>query len=181
MLRKPIFLAASAVEALRFIALALLADGLGAFREGEGIGSLLRYAQTPQLLFGAAFFFLWWDEARYGAYRPLALTGKGLAFVFALPLVPGVFAALRPETGTTSRPLMLFLSLVFVLLADLFGILCLIFAGKNSDRAKAAEIGFGEAHSSVSGVSTSGNNQGSELPASGIGQGGPDDIERVEV
>jgi hypothetical protein len=86
MQRKPLFLAASIAELLRFLAIFFLADSLGVLRMGVGAPSLFRYAASPQLLFAAALFFLWYDYGRYEAYRPLLAAGKAVSLLVLLPL-----------------------------------------------------------------------------------------------
>jgi hypothetical protein len=127
MQRKPLFLVAAVAELARFLALAFLAEALGGLRSGTALPLFFRYLAAPQLLFAAAFFFLWFDPSRYAAYRPLALLGKGLSVLASLPLLVGLLRLTSGATlvGPEAAPA----SLVAVGV-DLFGLLVLATAGR---------------------------------------------------
>jgi len=123
MKRGPLYLAAALVEVLRFFVLMTFAAALGLLGQRPLLPALLRYVAVGQLLFFAAFVFLWVDEERYAVYRPLALTGKIVSFV---ALVPVALSFAGSETFASSgRQAMV--TGIFLPLADLFGILVLGF------------------------------------------------------
>ncbi len=167
MQRKPLYLAISAAEILRFLGLAFLAGSLGALGTGAepsgaaALGSLFRYVAAPQLLFGAAFFFLWYDRGRYAPYRPLAIVGKILALAAILPVF---FAAFRLGPDILPNRRAALYPAAAVLLVDLLGLAALL-ADRNpaGDAADAGEEG------------------GRAAPKAGNAPGGPEDIERVEA
>jgi hypothetical protein len=85
MKRKAIYLVTAAAELLRFLAILVLADALGAFRD-PGSAKALRLAAVPQLLFAAGFFFLWLDPALYAPYKPLIGVGKAASLAALIPI-----------------------------------------------------------------------------------------------
>ncbi|HRZ65222.1 MAG TPA: hypothetical protein P5133_09860, partial [Spirochaetia bacterium] len=122
MKRKFLYLVAAIAELARFLALLLLSADFGAIGEGGGFPRLFRYAAAPQLLFAAAFFFLWLDEARYGPYRPLAAIGKLALLAAALPLgLEVAYSFVEPGSGLRD-PGFASLALGFSLAVDLFGL-----------------------------------------------------------
>lgn len=122
MKRKFLYLAAAIAELARFLALLLLAADFGAIGEDGGFPRLFRYAAAPQLLFAAAFFFLWLDEARYGPYKPLAAIGKLALLAAALPLgLELAYSFVEPGSGLRD-PGFASLALGFSLGVDLFGL-----------------------------------------------------------
>ncbi|MBL8965537.1 MAG: hypothetical protein JNG85_00940 [Spirochaetaceae bacterium] len=167
MQRKPLYLAISAAEILRFLGLAFLAGSLGALGTGAepsgtaALSSLFRYVAAPQLLFGAAFFFLWYDRGRYAPFRPLALVGKILALAAILPVFYAAFR-LGPDLLPDRRAA--FLPAAAVLLVDLVGLAALI-----ADRTPADE------------ASDRAGTGGPAAPKADNAPTGPDDIERVEA
>jgi hypothetical protein len=175
MQRKPLFLAAAVAELTRFVALAFLAGALGAFRKGEGLSPLYRYLAVPQLLFAAAFFFLWLDRERYEAYRPLTLVGKGVSILAFIPL--GLFffsyGADSPQAGGLQGPI----AALFSLCVDFFGLLVLIAAGRGASGAKELTEGGGTAPAAPK--VGDGKEPGAQADAR-IGPSGPEDIENVE-
>lgn len=167
MQRNPLFLVASAAETARFIALAFLAGALGGLREGEGLPALFRYAAAPQLLFVAAFFFLWLDRERYGAYRALLLVGKVLSLVAFIPLfismVQNRGSSLMSRTGPTAA--------MVAVGIDLFSFMVLLLSG--TEGAPSDSGGSSHALSSPDSPSV-------ESVQTGLGPRGPEDIEKVE-
>ena len=84
MKRSSPFYAFAGFEILRYFTLAwILGELLSGFPP-----QLLRFVAAPNLIFGAAFFFLAMDTARYGVYRPLILVGKAASVFAALVAVP---------------------------------------------------------------------------------------------
>jgi hypothetical protein len=128
MQRKPFFLAAAIAELLRFLAIFFLADSLGVLRMGVGVPALFRYAASPQLLFAAALFFLWYDYERYEAYRPLLVAGKAVSLFVFIPLALRLAAS---QLGEMSD----FILLGFAALVDI-GVLVL--AARKPAAVKAA-------------------------------------------
>jgi len=78
------FYAFAGIELLRYFTLAWVLDGLMSGYPPQ----ILRFAAAPNLMFGAAFFFLAMDPGRYGVYRPLILLGKAVTVFAALVAVP---------------------------------------------------------------------------------------------
>ena len=164
MKRGPLFLAAALVEVLRFFILMTFAAALGLLAQRPLIPSFVRYVAIGQLLFVAAYFFLWLDYDRYAAYRPLALTGKLLSLAAFAPLGFGLVGTIASEgfipagRGAAS-------SAIFLPLVDLLGLLILALY-----RRSAA------VPSSASGPPAAGG----AATAASHAQRGPDDIEKVE-
>ncbi len=167
MQRTPRFLVAAVAELFRFLGIASLAESLGALRD-EG-AALFRYAAAPQLLFVAAFFFLWRDEDRYAAYRPLALVGKALELA-AFPLL--VLALSRADPLVLPDPGSALLPAAFIFIVDLGGLAALSRGRPRSHRGAKGD-------SAVSGTSSPHMDDAARsrdnVPR------GPEDIERVEV
>ena len=162
MKRGPLFLAAALVEVLRFFILMTFAAALGLLAQRPLIPSFVRYAAVGQLIFVAAFFFLWWDGERYAAYRPLALIGKVLSLAAFVPLALGLMGSLVgegfiPASGNAAG------MAVVLPLVDLLGALLL---GLYHRQLPAAD--------SVARA----NPPSPGEPA--VAQRGPDDIEKVE-
>ncbi len=159
MKRKAVNIVATTVEFLRFLALVLLADGLGILKGENGGDRLFRYVAASQLLFPAGFFFLWLDEERYSVYRPLLLVGKAAGLMAFIPFAALVVAYLRMAPLQLQNPALTAGLCAYVLLVELFATAVLVF----------------------------GRGKGGELPGSGSvpgasnGPKGPDDIERVEA
>jgi hypothetical protein len=90
---------------------------------------------APNLMFGAAFFFLSMDTVRYGSYRPLMLTGKAVAVFAALVAAPGLFGI----GGVSLQPDMTVLAgLGLVVLWDIMAALVLLFYRVPETRADAS-------------------------------------------
>ena len=122
MKRKFLYLAAAIAELARFLALMQLSANFGAIGDGEGAPRLFRYAAAPQLLFSAAFFFLWLDYGRYGSYRPLVAVGKLVALVAIVPLALEIsYSFVEPGSGIRD-PRAAFLALAFIGAEDLFAL-----------------------------------------------------------
>jgi hypothetical protein len=81
------FYAFAGFEVLRYFALAWILEALLSGYPPP----VLRFMAAPNLMFGAAFFFLAMDPVRYGSYRPLMLVGKAVAVFAALVAAPGLF------------------------------------------------------------------------------------------
>jgi hypothetical protein len=157
MQRKPLFLVAAAAELGRFMALAFLAGAVGALRSGSGLPAFFRYAMVPQLLFAAMFFFLWYDQGRYGAYRPLGIAGKAVSLLAFIPLAislitEGASMAYLSRQGAVAA--------IVTLGVDLAGLLLLCLYDR--DRQEGGSVAMIE-----------------ETGAPGAPRG-PDDIEKVE-
>lgn len=84
MKRISLFYAFTGFEILRYFALAWLLEELLPGYPTQ----VLRFLAAPNLMFGAAFFFLATDPARYGLYRPLMLVGKAVTVFAALVAAP---------------------------------------------------------------------------------------------
>jgi len=159
MKRGPLFLAAALFEVLRFFILMTFAAALGLLAQRPLIPSFIRYVAIGQLLFVAAYFFLWLDGDRYAVYRPLVLTGKILSLAAFAPLALGLAGAMGSEgfipAGKSAANAGIFLPLV-----DLLGILVLaLYHRPNLAASEAAPPSSG---------------------APSAAQRGPDDIEKVE-
>lgn len=154
MKRGPLFLAAALVEVLRFFVLMIFAAALGLLTQHQLIPYFLRYLAVGQLLFAAAYFFLWLDGERYAVYRPLALAGKAVSLLAFSPLLIALLGSGGGEgyllAGGTAR-----YAAAFLPLADLLGILLLALYRRPG--APAAD-----------------------KPPLELAQRGPEDIERVE-
>ncbi|MDX9959762.1 MAG: hypothetical protein RBT68_15085 [Spirochaetia bacterium] len=85
---------------------------------------VLRFLAAPNLMFGAAFFFIAMDPVRYGSYRPLMLVGKAVAVFAALVAAPGFFGI----GGVSLQPGMTVLAGIgLVVLWDIVAALVLLF------------------------------------------------------
>ena len=144
MKRRPIHLAAVIAEILRFFALIMLAQSLGLFRGASGAARLMRYAAAPQLLFPAAFFFLWLDRERYKAYRPLLILGKivSLAALLSVAVLVGDF--LRAEPDMMPNPGAAILYLGILVIVDLGALAVLALGGAEPERSPAPGQGPGD-------------------------------------
>ena len=114
------FYAFAGFEVLRYFTLAwILEEILSGYPP-----QILRFMAAPNLMFGAAFFFLAMDPARYGSYQPLLLVGKAVtvfAALVAAPLLAGIGGeSLQPGTSVLA-------GLGFVVLWDLIAALVLLF------------------------------------------------------
>jgi hypothetical protein len=81
------FYAFAGFEILRYFALAWVLEELLTGHPPQ----VLRFMAAPNLMFGAAFFFLAMDPLRYGSYRPLVLVGKAASVFSALVATPLLF------------------------------------------------------------------------------------------
>lgn len=174
MQRKPRFLLAALAEPIRFLGLAFLAGALGALRGGTPSGALFRYAAAPQLLFAAAFFFLWYDGERYAAYRPLAIVGKLLGLAALPVLLPGL---LRAASEGPADPRLVAVPAVLVLLLDLLGLAALLLPAAKAPGSGGRAPGSSGAPGDGSGGGPSADN----APRADNVPRGPEDIERVEA
>jgi hypothetical protein len=161
MRRKAVHLIAAIAESLRFLSVVFLAFDVGALLN-PSVSSLLRYAAAPQLLFAAGFFFLWLDQRRYAAYRPLLLIGKAASLLSFLPLAPALMRDPQASASSFGLPYMGLVFALFMLLVDLGNLAVLVLLRQAAD-PPAQALGQGPG-------------QG---PSQGPGQG-PDDIEQVE-
>jgi len=139
MKRRPIHLAATIAELLRFGALIMLVQSLGLFRVSNGALRLLRYAAAPQLIFAAGFFFLWFDRERYKAYRPLLMLGKIVSLAALLPVAVLVGDYLRAEPGMMSSPGAAMVYLGLIVLVDLGALAVLVLSGESVERGHPRE------------------------------------------
>jgi len=124
MQRGPLFLAAAFVEVLRFLSLMVLAEASGLLEAPAFNPALLRHVAAAQLLFFAIFFFLWFDQARYLVFRPLALVGKALSLLTLLPVLVAILGGL-PHPLSIPLPGLALLSAIALLAAELFTLLTL--------------------------------------------------------
>lgn len=85
---------------------------------------ILRFTAAPNLMFGAAFFFLAKDPVRYGSYRPLVLVGKAAAVFAALVAAPRLMG-IGGEPMQPGVPVLIGLALV--VLWDIMAALVLLF------------------------------------------------------
>ena len=141
MKRRPLFLAATIAELLRFFALIALAQQLGLFKTTNGALRLFRYAAAPQLLFAAGFFFLWLDLRRYAVYRPLIVVGKlaNLAALVPLALLMGDY--LRTSQVMTASPSLLIALVGTVSLVDVGALaLAALSGGRAMDSGAAPSL-----------------------------------------
>ena len=106
------FYAFAGFEILRYFTLAWILELMLASTSPQ----ILRFLAAPNLMFGAAFFFLALDSARYGVYRPLILVGKAAAIFAALVAAPGllVMAGQSRQAG-----LSILVGLAFVVIWDI--------------------------------------------------------------
>ncbi len=114
------FYAFAGFEILRYFTLAwILEELLSAYPP-----QILRFMAAPNLMFGAAFFFLAMDPVRYGSYRPLMLVGKAATVFAALVAAPRL-------VGMVGEPLQsgpsVLGALALVVLWDIMATLVLLF------------------------------------------------------
>jgi hypothetical protein len=77
------FLVLAAWELARFY---IIAAFVSAPQSPAGYGTVV-FVLAPQLLFAAAFFFLWFDYGQYSPYRPLLLAAKCISLLAAVVFV----------------------------------------------------------------------------------------------
>jgi hypothetical protein len=77
------FLVLAAWELARFY---IVAAFVSAPQSAAGYGTAV-FALAPQILFAAAFFFLWFDYGRYSPYRPLLIAAKLVSLLAAVAFV----------------------------------------------------------------------------------------------
>ena len=114
------FYAFAGIEILRYFALAWILEKLLSGYPPQ----ILRFMAAPNLMFGAAFFFLAMDPARYGSYQPLILIGK-VAAVFAALVAAPRLAGIGGELMQSG--LSVLAGLALVLLWDIMAALVLLF------------------------------------------------------
>lgn len=153
MKRGPLFLAAALVEVLRFFILMTLAAALGLLADRPLIPDFVRYVSVVQLLFAAAYFFLWFDHDRYREYRPLALVGKFVSILAYAPLALSLIGYAGGEGFVPAGRLSAVAS-AGIPAVDLAGIFLLVLYRRTPSRATPQ--------------------------AAVVAQRGPEDIEKVE-
>jgi len=129
MKRKARYLAAGILSLAKPFLLGTIAVGIGMSDSGGFASSYLRYLIFPHLVPAVCFFFLYFDEAKYLAFRPLAgLFEAGSIILLAVSLIPAagnpqkIFLAAKNAQGL-ARASIAYLS---TLLIDLFGAAVLI-------------------------------------------------------
>lgn len=172
MQHKPLFLVAAIAEIFHVFILGLLARAAGLVGAEGLLPALFRYVAAPELLFGAAFFFLWLEGRRYAVYRPLALLGKVLSLAVFLPFGFSLRAMLGGETLVPWPGTALVASFALLLL-DLGELLVLLLYGRFRDENR------GEERKEDRSLNKGEEPEGAPVP--GLGPRGPEDIERVEV
>ena len=130
------FLAAAAMEGIKYLLVLYIAAMLGNAGSSLASRAFFAYLCLPHLLFGAGFFFLWLDFPRYSAFKILLLTGKcALALPGALFILSqGASAGGRIDLSG-SPPAMT--ASVIAIMLDLIAIACLLLPA--SERTKPDE------------------------------------------
>jgi len=76
--------AAAVVLSLKPFLLGFLASSLGLTDSGGFLSAFLRYLIAPQSAAAICLFFLWYDTAKYAAFRPLAILLQALSLATAI-------------------------------------------------------------------------------------------------
>ncbi len=121
MKRYTILLPCVALELVRYMLLLLkLPETLG-----DSVSSLtpflLRLLASPNLLFPAMFFFLWWDGKSNAAFKPLLLIGKAVSFSASALFLLRLFTL-----GTKPAGLPILFAILACMLVDMVTVIILI-------------------------------------------------------
>lgn len=146
-MRKARYLVAGAASLAKPLFLGTIAVGIGLGDSGGFASAYLRCLIFPSVVPAVCMFFLYVDETRYGAYKPLAgFMAIGSATLLAAAIFPGLRDAQKlliaaKDVHVLARSVAAFLA---ALLADLFCVFALLpDAWKGAGKAPPASLSGG--------------------------------------
>ena len=150
-MRKARYLVAGAASLLKPFFLGTVAVGMGLSDSGGFVSAYLRCLIFPSVVPALCMFFLYADEARYRAYRPLAgFMAAGSALLLAAAVWPGLRDSQKLLLAAKDAQVLAGSAIAFIaaFLADLLCALALIpDSRKRGDRASQAALPGGAAPS----------------------------------